>query len=119
MDYWVIKAGDRLPHPPPAVFDGHRYKTGLLLAPCQSQHAYFLYIAAPNSFEQAFGLPGNQPVSGVWSTWRPGPMVVDTDSFFIYTPFADVGLALSKSASKAARFSFNALTSKSTRPIGQ
>jgi len=54
-----------------------------------------------------------------WSICRPGPMVVDTDTFFINTPLAVEGLALFRSTSNAVRFSFRALTSKSTRPIGQ
>ncbi len=53
------------------------------------------------------------------STETPGPIVDETVSFFRYAPFADAGFAFLRSVSSVSRFSFNAGTSKSARPIGQ
>jgi len=54
-----------------------------------------------------------------WSTATPGPIVEEMVIRFRYWPFVADGFAFSTSASNAARFSFSALTSKSTFPIGQ
>ena len=46
-------------------------------------------------------------------------MVLDTMIFFRYTPFDALGLAFSRSATSASRFSFNAGTSNEALPMLQ
>src|SRR6185295_15613008 len=54
-----------------------------------------------------------------WSTSTPGPIVEETDTFCMNTPFDDAGFALLRSVTSAAKFSLSALTSKLTLPMTQ
>jgi len=53
------------------------------------------------------------------STEMPGPIVEDTVTLFKKAPLDAAGFPFLRSVSSAVRFSFNAVTSKSARPIGQ
>jgi len=104
----VIKAGFHAGHLRSSTITGEkpivRFYPGFLSQPHQKMNLQ-------NFFDQASTLAR--------STEIPGPIVEDTVTLFKNAPLEAAGFAFLRSVSNAARFSFKAGTSKSTRPIGQ